>query len=277
MKAGTAQGGVVKKQDQASREEKTEARYNVPALEKGLEILELLARSSAPLNLTSISAELGRSTGEIYRILQYLDHSAYIVRDDDSDTYSLSMKMFHLSHDNPPVRSLSAAAVPIMEDLAASTGHSCHLAVLNRTSVTIVVTITSPLPIIYTVRLGAQFPVWETSSGILLCAFQRDAAERALFANLAQIIDDEAIAVLRGKMAQVTQAGFEERASMRIPGIINISFPVRDRLGNVVAALTVPYLPQRTSFTTLEEVRDLASRASSNLSRVLGFRETVVE
>src|SRR6185369_2085361 len=95
---------------------KAETRYNVPALEKGLDILELLARTSGPLNLTAIATALGRSTGEIYRVLQYLDHSGYIARADDSDTYSLSMKMFHLSHDNPPMRTLTAAAVPIMEE-----------------------------------------------------------------------------------------------------------------------------------------------------------------
>ena len=127
--------------------DKPATRYAVPALEKGMEILELLASSPVPLNLTSISAELGRSTGEIYRILQYLDHSDYVVRSRDSDTYSLSMKMFHLSHEHPPLRSLSAAAVPIMEDLAARAGQSCHLAVLSRINVTIVATIASPLPI----------------------------------------------------------------------------------------------------------------------------------
>ena len=257
-----------------SQQAKEGTRYNVPALEKGLEILELLARSPTPLNLTAISEALGRSTGEIYRILQYLDHSDFIVRDGDSDTYSLSMKMFHLSHDNPPVRSLTAAAVPIMEELAAKTGQSCHLGVLDRVNVTIVATITSHLPIIYTVRLGAQFPVWETSSGILLSSFQSGPAERTLFANLAQVIDKEAMSVLRTKIAQVRAAGFEERASIRIPGIINISFPIRDRLENIVAALTVPYLPQRTGFTTIDEVRALARQASDNLSKSLGFRQS---
>jgi len=255
------------------QETKEGTRYNVPALEKGLEILELLARSSTPLNLTAISEGLGRSTGEIYRILQYLDHSDFVVRDLDSDTYSLSMKMFHLSHDNPPVRSLTSAAVPIMEELATKTGQSCHLGVLDRVNVTIVATITSHLPIIYTVRLGAQFPVWETSSGILLSSFQTGPAERALFTNLAQVIDKKAMTVLRSKIEQVRAAGFEERPSMRIPGIVNISFPVRDRLENTVAALTVPYLPQRTGFTTIDEVRVLARQASENLSKALGFRQ----
>jgi DNA-binding IclR family transcriptional regulator len=272
MKPGTTRGKAPVKRAQESKG-KSETRYSAPALEKGLEILELLARSPVPLNLTAISEALGRSTGEIYRILQYLDHSDFIVRDGDSDTYSLSMKMFHLSHDNPPVRSLTAAAVPIMEELAAKAGHSCHLGVLDRVNVTIVATITSHLPIIYTVRLGAQFPVWETSSGILLCSFQSGPAERTLFTNLAQVIDKDAIAVLRTKIAQVRAAGFEERPSIRIPGIINMSFPVRDRLENVVAALTVPYLPQRSGFTTIEEVRVLARQASDNLSKSLGFRQ----
>src|SRR5687767_11391657 len=72
------------------------ARYAVPALEKGLEILELLARSPNGLNLTTIASSLGRSTGEIYRILQFLEARDYIVRDRNSDSYSLSMRLFHL-------------------------------------------------------------------------------------------------------------------------------------------------------------------------------------
>ena len=253
--------------------DKPATRYAVPALEKGMEILELLASSPVPLNLTSISAELGRSTGEIYRILQYLDHSDYVVRSRDSDTYSLSMKMFHLSHEHPPLRSLSAAAVPIMEDLAARAGQSCHLAVLSRINVTIVATIASPLPICYSVRLGAQFPVWETSSGILLYALQAEPVRRGIYANLSQIIDDQTLADLQTKIAQVSEAGFEERGSLRIPGIVNMSFPVRDRLGNVVAALTVPYLPQRSAPASPEEVKGMVARSATTLSTALGYRD----
>ncbi len=39
-------------------------RYQAPALKKGLEILELLASASGPLNMTDISAALGRSVSE---------------------------------------------------------------------------------------------------------------------------------------------------------------------------------------------------------------------
>ena len=43
--------------------------YAAPALEKGLDILEMLCRSEQPLSQTQIAQELGRSVGEIYRML----------------------------------------------------------------------------------------------------------------------------------------------------------------------------------------------------------------
>jgi DNA-binding IclR family transcriptional regulator len=252
-------------------EEMKVARYNVPALEKGFEILELLASAPAGLNLTAIAAALGRSTGELYRIIQYLEGREYIERD-ATDTYSLSMRMFHLSHEHPPLKSLVSVAVPVMERFANAAGQSCHLGVLSRTNVTIVAQIDSPLPIRYSVRLGAQFPAWETSSGILLCAMQSDAARRVMFQQLSQLSDDATMTDLQGKMAEVVARGYEERQSERIPGILNLSFPVRDRNDQVVAVLTTPYLPQRSNPASLEDVRQLIEAAVRQLSEALGHR-----
>jgi DNA-binding IclR family transcriptional regulator len=159
-----------------------------------------------------------------------------------------------------------------MEQFASVAGQSCHLAVLSRTNVTIVAQIDSPLPIRYSVRLGAQFPAWETSSGILLCAMQTEAARRTMFQQLTQLIDDVTMAELLTKMAEVVEHGFEERQSERIPGIVNVSFPVHDRNDQVVAVLTTPYLPQRSNPATIDEVRQLIGTASSRLSEALGHR-----
>ncbi|HEY0686670.1 MAG TPA: IclR family transcriptional regulator [Steroidobacter sp.] len=249
------------------------ARYAVPALEKGLEILELLASSPNGLNLTTIASSLGRSTGEIYRILQFLEARDYIVRDRNSDSYSLSMRLFHLSHEHPPLRTLVAAAVPVMEELASAAGQSCHLAVLSRTNITIVAQIDSPLPIRYSVRLGAQFPATETSSGILLCAFLTDTARRTLFSQLAQVMDEGSLQAFQTKLGEVTSHGYEERPSLRIPGIVNYSFAVRDRHGHAIAALTVPYLPQRNNYAPPDAVRDMVAAAAAKLSAAIGFRD----
>ena len=42
--------------------------YAAPALEKGLDILELLASSGRPMGTRQLAEELGRSKNEIFRI-----------------------------------------------------------------------------------------------------------------------------------------------------------------------------------------------------------------
>ncbi|CAM5207349.1 Transcriptional regulator, IclR family OS=Bosea thiooxidans OX=53254 GN=SAMN05660750_04639 PE=4 SV=1 [Bosea thiooxidans] len=60
------------------------SRYRAPALEKGLDIIELLASSASGMSLTAIASTLGRSMGEIYRIALALEARGYIRRDQRS-------------------------------------------------------------------------------------------------------------------------------------------------------------------------------------------------
>ena len=54
------------------------SRYRAPAQEKGLDVLELLAAERSPLNLTSISQRLGRTSGELIRMMQVLEIKGFI-------------------------------------------------------------------------------------------------------------------------------------------------------------------------------------------------------
>ena len=47
--------------------------YSAPALDKGLDILEILAKTVMPMTMSEISDKAGRSRGEIFRMLQVLE------------------------------------------------------------------------------------------------------------------------------------------------------------------------------------------------------------
>jgi len=247
------------------------SRYNVPALEKGLDVCELLAREPDGLSVTEMSQRLGRSTGELYRLIQYLDWRGYLERDPDSDRYTLSMRMFRLSHEHPPVRSLTACAVPLMERLAVAIGQSCHLGVLDRASVVIVAQVDSPLPIRYSVRLGAQFPVWETSTGLLIAAHLEEGRRESLVELLERLVDPAELDVFVAKLDGVAAAGYEQRPSELIPGILNISRPIFDLNGQIAAALTVPFMELRMMQVGLEDVTAALARAAASISDALGY------
>ena len=54
-------------------------KYTAPALEKGLDILELLSSTDAGLSLSEIARDLGRSVSEIFRMLVVLQQRGYTV------------------------------------------------------------------------------------------------------------------------------------------------------------------------------------------------------
>jgi DNA-binding IclR family transcriptional regulator len=88
-----------------------------PALDKGLDILELLAATDGGLNQAEIAKRLGRSHNELYRMLNTLVRRGYVARD-EGDRFSLTLKLFGLAHLHAPVRRMASYATPMMRELA---------------------------------------------------------------------------------------------------------------------------------------------------------------
>ena len=66
-------------------------RYRAPALDKGLDILELLSEQKEGLTRTEITKELGRNASEIYRMLERLVARRYEMRSTGGDRYTLCL------------------------------------------------------------------------------------------------------------------------------------------------------------------------------------------
>src|SRR5437870_9290622 len=98
------------------RARQTSARYAAPALDKGLDVIELLARESEGLTLNEIARVLGRTSSELFRMVNALGRRGYIIQR-DNDRYSLTLKLFELAHRHKPIKSLTAAAAPLMREL----------------------------------------------------------------------------------------------------------------------------------------------------------------
>src|SRR5450759_4631757 len=81
-------------------------RYRAPALDKGLDILELLAAQPQGLTRVEIVKEMDRSANEIYRMLERLVVRQYVMRNASGDRYALSLKLFALAHMHPPLSRL---------------------------------------------------------------------------------------------------------------------------------------------------------------------------
>ncbi|QUJ70229.1 helix-turn-helix domain-containing protein (plasmid) [Photobacterium sp. GJ3] len=65
-----------------------ETRYRAPALDRGLDILEVLAKQSGGLTRTELVSELGVSASQIYRMLERLVARGYVNRIEGGDRYA---------------------------------------------------------------------------------------------------------------------------------------------------------------------------------------------
>ncbi len=245
--------------------------YSVPAAEKALDVIELMAGEPDGLTLTEIASRLGRSVHELYRVIQTLEARGYLYRRENSDRYRFSLKLFELAHQMPSVRQLSDSALPVMQALAPRVQQSCHLAVLSGHEALIVLQVDSPLPMRYSVMLGAKFDFAETSSGVVIYAHSppqlREQLDAWLRADGRSTAELEQVA---RRAKAIVASGLEVQQSLAVSGVTNVSVPVFDYLGHVVAALTVPYMPQRAATVGIEQVRELTVEASRQISRNLG-------
>jgi DNA-binding IclR family transcriptional regulator len=245
--------------------------YSVPAAEKTLDIIEFMAGHPDGLTLTELAGALGRSVHELYRVILVLEARGYLYRRANSDRYRMSLKLFELAHQMPSVRQLTDSALPIMQGLAPAAQQSCHLAVLSGHEALIVLQIESPLPMRYSVMLGAKFAFEETSSGVVIYAYSSDRVREQLDAWLRQDgRPTEEVAQVAARATAILAEGCEVKQSLAVGGVTNVSVPIFDYLGHVVAALTVPYMPQRAAKVPLERARDLAIEASRAISINLG-------
>lgn len=240
--------------------------YQAPALEKGLDILELLAAHGAGLTQQQIATKLGRSLNELFRMLNCLLQRGYVQRRENEDLYRLSPKLFVLAHQHPPMHRLHETAMPILRQLAQRIDQSCHLGVPDEGFLLIMAQADAPGFLSYTVRVGMRAPLSLTGSGMVLLAYQTaEVRDRWLEALEGENSDEHCPALLR-RLKQVHRRGYEKRPSQFIGGVTDLSAPVLDYQGRAIAAITVPFLSQSQHSRPVDDVLNEVVAAAADLT-----------
>ena len=121
-----------------------DARYRAPALDKGLDILELLCAQPQPVTRGEIDKALGWGSSEGYRMLERLVARRYVVRSPEGDRYSPSLRLLLLAQQHPPLSRLLQEAHPRMQAFAARAEQSCHLGLYENGNIKLVAETVSP-------------------------------------------------------------------------------------------------------------------------------------
>ncbi|ANO50579.1 IclR family transcriptional regulator [Woeseia oceani] len=250
--------------------------YRAPALDKGLEILELLADVKEPMTLTQIASVLNRSRSELYRMTAVLVERGYLIRDTASDALSISNRLFDLGMLASPVGTLVEAAFPTLHALSEATLQSCHLAVASGNRMVVIARVESPSSVGIAVRVGHHLDLYESGSGLTLLAWMDEEQRTRLLRRYSKQNGDIDIDEMNNTLDKARRKGYVRRKSSLVQSVEDLSCPVfMGDHEHVIACLTVPFLKGRAAAVpvadALQHLMD-ASKALSALSpRYGGF------
>lgn len=209
--------------------------YPVPALEKGLDILEALAAAAVSQSLAELAGRLERSSSELFRMLNCLERRGYVARDAASGKYGLTLKLFALAHVHSTTGKLLDAARGPMQALTEEFRESCHLSVLERGQLLVVAQEESPERVRLSIEVGGTFDPVRTASGRLLLAHLPESAVAAR----------KPAAALRRELAALRRTGLSIAQSETIEGVRDLAVLVGRPESGVAAALAVTRLVRR--------------------------------
>jgi len=146
----------------------------VPALDKGVRILELLAQSKNPLGLTEIAKALGYHAGTVYNIVYTLVDQSLLENIGDKK-FRLGLKLYKLGKAALGDTALISSLHPYLEEINAKTRLSVFLGFRSGLHSLIVDSVESNYNVRISSEVGRRFPLHGGAGGKALLSQLSDA------------------------------------------------------------------------------------------------------
>ncbi|QIN81476.1 helix-turn-helix domain-containing protein [Rubrobacter tropicus] len=254
--------------------------YQVRAVVRAVDILELLRTSDGGASLNELAGRSDLAKASIFRMVRTLESTGLIERIPGSDSYRLGVRCLTLGQAYLEQTDLRGEALPTLQRLRQEFDETVHLSVLDdelRVVFLEKLNTTHALGLMSS-RIGRTVPSYCTGSGkALLAELDYDPVE-VLEANgvlkrhtPSTIYEPDA---LRRELEQIRAQGYSLDLEEREPGVRCVACPIRAAGGNTVAAVSVSGPTQRLPEHLLQgELADAVRAAAVEISTRLGYTQ----
>lgn len=214
-----------------------------PALDRALDILELLSGSAGGLTLSEVSQRLAVPKNSVFRITQTLLARGYLVRDAKSLAFRLTPRLLRLAQPGSGTSSLPELSREVMKELRDATRETVQLGVLSGFEGIIIDQVEGPEPLRIVVDLGLRFALHDNAPGKLLLASlppdQQAAALDQIKLTPTTMRTITSKSLLRRELRQIRSNGFATDFGEANEGIHCVAAPICQANGEAVAAIWV--------------------------------------
>lgn len=195
----------------------------VPALENGLDLLELIFANPQALTQKQIATLTQKPASTTFRLLTCLEQRGYLQRGEQDGCYRPTLKLYGLAQLEPAYQRFRDIATTPLRDLSVAIGESCHLSVLDDGRVRVLVNQPSPHTHSLNVLAGSQYSAAHTASGRLLLAHLPEDQCRAILDSRGDItsLNQAEQETLWHQLRQLRRKGWSISPSNLTPGVLD--------------------------------------------------------
>lgn len=245
----------------------------VPALRKGLELLELLAEQG-PLTLAQVERESGLNRTMSYRLLRVMAEMGYIEHDPVRHHYRLGARLLSLGAAVADRMRFAEVARPLLDAVREETRETVSLGMLSGNEVVYVGLLEGPRRSTLSAALGGRDHAHSTSLGKAILAYLPHDTRSLKVASLTPlpsltprtIVD---AALLERELERTRKRGYALEDEENVVGARGVSVPVLDAQGHSFAALGLAGPVDRIDLERAERTAARLWQASRELSRRL--------
>jgi IclR family acetate operon transcriptional repressor len=246
---------------------------SVQSLDRGLTILEAVAKSSEPVRIGELRELLGINRSSVFRLANTLRRRGFLASPNGRNEYVVGPSIWRLfqSHD---WSTLITFCRPHLKQLAAQTGETAHLAVREGKMALFIGHETSGNQIIaVSGRTGEFMPLHCTAHGKALLAdcgpheLKTVLGPGPLELHSAHTISS--IAELAQACAAVKACGYAIDKGEFLDQVRCVAAPIRDKEKRVVAAIGISALLARLSDERLPRTIKSVTEAAKSITQVL--------
>jgi DNA-binding IclR family transcriptional regulator len=215
--------------------------YPIESVDRALLLLKMFS-DHRELRLTDARVALGVSQSTAHRLMAMLQYHGFVDQDPVSRMYAAGPALLEVGLAAVQNLDLRGVARPILEALAAATGETVHLGLLQGTEVLYMDAVESEAALRVSVRIGRRIPAHATSLGkAMLAAVSTERVEQLYPQEELEPVTDRTItrrADLLTELARVRGRGYAENMEEGEPGVGSIGVAILDA-GTLIGGLSV--------------------------------------
>ena len=247
----------------------------VQSFARGLAVIRAFNAERPEQTLTDVASATGLTRAGARRILLTLQTLGYV--EAEGRLFRLTPKILDLGFAYLTSMPFWNLAEPFMEELSAEVHESCSAAVLDRTEIVYVLRVPTHKIMTINLSIGSRLPAYCTSMGrVLLSALDPATLDATLdaspiVAHTPRTITDKD--ELKKVIAQVRSQGWSIVDQELEGGLISLSAPIRNRRGQIIAAMNISGNAQRNSAKQMVKAfLEPLQKAAQSVSEMVALR-----